>query len=161
MGRFLRLLVLGLTALVAGFYPLVAPLAHRIDQAHFDLIQDGMTRAEVEAILGAGSGKYDWAEVDHTDSLWSIQFLRLALRAASEDVKFVYVDLSGDVDVSSAIPVSINWRPLADTTEQWVSRHGAFTLHFDGQVRVISRRGPEAVRIEAPWQRWWRTLTKS
>jgi hypothetical protein len=45
-----------------GFYPLLAPTPHRIDQAHFELIQNGLTRADVEAIFGVPPGQHDWAE---------------------------------------------------------------------------------------------------
>src|SRR5262245_12472544 len=54
-----------LAALIAGitlFYPLLAPTPHRIDEAHFKLIEKGMSLAQVEAIFGVPSGNYDWAE---------------------------------------------------------------------------------------------------
>jgi hypothetical protein len=65
MRRFIvRFLLVTLVAVVIGFYPLLAPTPHRIDQAHFELIQDGMTKADVEAIFGVPPGRYDWAEPD-------------------------------------------------------------------------------------------------
>jgi hypothetical protein len=76
MRRFSRLLLLVLVAIVIGFYPLLAPTPHRIDQAHFELIQDGMTKADVEAIFGVPPGQYDWAEAD------SVAHLMRAVAAA-------------------------------------------------------------------------------
>jgi hypothetical protein len=64
MRRFSRLLLLALVAIVIGFYPLLAPTPHRIDQEHFDLIQEGMMKADVEAIFGVPAGNFDWAEPD-------------------------------------------------------------------------------------------------
>jgi hypothetical protein len=37
-------------------YPLLAPPPRRIDEAHFQLITEGMTEAEVEAIYGVPAG---------------------------------------------------------------------------------------------------------
>jgi len=38
-----------------------ASRVRRIDEAHFQLITEGMTEAEVEAIFGVPAGSYDWA----------------------------------------------------------------------------------------------------
>src|SRR6266581_1418040 len=60
--RRLRWLVaIGLVGLL-GLYPLLAPTPHRIDRAHADLIVQGMTKEQVEAIFGVPVGQYDWAE---------------------------------------------------------------------------------------------------
>ena len=56
---FLRLGIAGLTslALFLGYLWLTAP-THRIDRASFEQISDGMTQAEVEAILRVPPGKH-------------------------------------------------------------------------------------------------------
>ena len=67
MRRLLVLTILGLL----GLYPLLAPPAHRIDQAHCDRIKEGMTRQQVEGIFGVPAGDYDWAEANQR-RLWAI-----------------------------------------------------------------------------------------
>jgi len=57
--------------IVTLFYPLLAPPPHRIDEAHFQLITEGMTEAEVEAIFGVPAGSYDWAR-PQTDLIWLV-----------------------------------------------------------------------------------------
>jgi hypothetical protein len=52
-------------------YPLLAPTPHRIDEAHFQLIAEGMTEAEAGAIFGAPAGAYDWAR-PQTDMIWLV-----------------------------------------------------------------------------------------
>jgi hypothetical protein len=54
-----RLLRATITVLMTGtlfLYPLLAPASHRIDEAHFQLITEGMTEAEVEGIFGLPAG---------------------------------------------------------------------------------------------------------
>lgn len=63
MRRFISpFLLIASVVVVLGFYPLLAPTPHRIDQAHFELIKQGMAKADVEAIFGVPAGQYDWAE---------------------------------------------------------------------------------------------------
>src|SRR5262245_24874963 len=64
MRRCRKIVLVGAVVAVSFLYPLLAPTAHRIDRAHFDLIKDGLTRTDVEAIFGVPPGEYDWAEQD-------------------------------------------------------------------------------------------------
>src|SRR5437870_2426231 len=63
----LRYTKLGLLATllvgIAFFYPLLAPIRHRIDPDHFKSIRDGMSLPQVEAIIGVPPGEYG-AETD-------------------------------------------------------------------------------------------------
>jgi hypothetical protein len=147
MRRFIsRFLLIALLAVVIGFYPLLAPTPHRIDQAHFELIQEGMTQSEVAAIFGVPAGRYDWAEADYpTISLKITHKTAINLQAIETiPVKFKPIDSTGTV-----------FRFDALASERWVSRHGAFTLFFNDQGRVASRSAWTSVRIEPPWKRWW------
>jgi len=62
MRRWKQIVLALLIASIALFYPLLAPTPHRIDQGHADLIVQGMTKEQVEAIFGVPAGQYDWAE---------------------------------------------------------------------------------------------------
>src|SRR5437773_11169837 len=68
--RRLRWLVAIALVGLLGLYPLLAPTPHRIDQAHADLIVQGMTKEQVEAIFGVPAGQYDWAEQDGLGIVW-------------------------------------------------------------------------------------------
>jgi hypothetical protein len=62
--RMQRLMQATIVVLLIGtlfLYPLLAPPPHRIDESHFQLVTEGMTEAEVEAIFGVAAGSYDWA----------------------------------------------------------------------------------------------------
>jgi hypothetical protein len=64
MRNWLRLFSAVALVCLLGLYPILAPPAHRIDQAHADLIVQGMTKEQVEAIFGVPAGEYDWAELN-------------------------------------------------------------------------------------------------
>jgi hypothetical protein len=59
---------------------------------------------------------------------------------------------------------SPTWSPSRHSTSietslsRWVSRHGAFTVHFDPDGRVAWKTTGEA-KVVPPWQRCWRFLT--
>lgn len=126
---------------------LLAPRPHRIDVEHFKLIQPGMSRAEVEAIFGAPAGKYDWAEADDsavftrtvTGASFSPDGRRLVLAGTTRGFSTIRFCTGGMMD--------------------WVSRHGAFSVHFDSAGRV-SWCGAWPARILPPWQRWWQSVSK-
>jgi hypothetical protein len=61
MQRLMRSAIAVLLIGTLFLYPLLAPPPHCIDEAHFQLITEGMTEAEVEAIFGVPAGSYDWA----------------------------------------------------------------------------------------------------
>lgn len=144
-----RFALLALLVFVTFFYPLLAPTAHRIDQAHFDLIKGGMTKAEVEAIFGVPAGEYDWASVGMPPALfdivksqphvgWSIQTTEGTLRSRASD--------SGNSH-ERTIP------------HVWLGRHGVCTIHIDNRQRATEFRyfWPH-VEVEPPWNRWWARL---
>jgi hypothetical protein len=56
MRRLLRATSVVLLLGTLFLYSLLAPTPHRIDEAHFQLITEGMTEAEVEAIFGVPAG---------------------------------------------------------------------------------------------------------
>jgi hypothetical protein len=149
MGRLARLLLLAAVAGVGFVYPLLAPTQHRIDQAHFELIQGGMTKADVEAIFGVPAGRYDWAEPE--PRRYRLMISTIALAQASQ------VDVKQDKHVQTAIRFLLKSAD-AGVTETWVGRHGAFRVHFDSNDRVLWTHEDE-VRIVPPWQRWWQTLS--
>jgi hypothetical protein len=146
MRRFSRLLLLALVVAVAGVYPLLAPTPHRIDQAHFDLIEPRMTVGHVEAIFGVPAGSYDWAE-QHPYLIVMIDDFShsLGLPAAAPPGQLLW---DGRWIGESREPVL--W-------QTWICRHGAFTVGFDSQGEVL-RKQQNGTRIVPPWQRWWKVI---
>jgi hypothetical protein len=144
-----RILLAALIVLITFLYPLLAPTPHRIDQAHADLIVQGMTKDQVEAIFGVPAGAYDWAEPDSVGP-------------------FIWLDFEGDgfADVlvhsngggATLSPVLV-WNPRR-TSLTWTSRHGSFTLWFDINEQVVNNNAMTEVRIVPPWQRWWNRYWK-
>jgi hypothetical protein len=152
--RLARLALLALLVITTFPYPLLAPTAHRIDEAHFDLIADGMTKADVEAIFGVPAGKYDWATEDYSirhffpeNAEWS---------PGSEDTMVVpRLTILGRT--SHAFDGPDGHEMIRAVV--WVGRWGACTIHFDHHHRVTAARyfWPHT-RIEPPWNRWWANL---
>jgi hypothetical protein len=141
MGRFARGLLLVLLAVVVGIFPLLAPTPHRIDHDHFALIQDGMTKAEVEAIFGVPPGEYDWAEQSYAgQTLWTsaVSLMQQGDRQNQAVVRFLLASLE------------------TAATETWVSRHGAFSVQFNGDGRVVCTFSGGDTEIVPPWRHWWR-----
>ena len=131
----LRVLVPLVTVTVVFAFPLLAPTPHRIDQAHFGLIQAGMSRADVEAIFGVPPGQYGWAEQSPPASWVAIFDGTASTLWIDEKIKPFLVGWTRDVVC-------------------WVSPHGAFAINFDAQGRVRWKSSGES-RIVPPWQRWW------
>jgi hypothetical protein len=137
----LALLIVSLTF----FYPLLAPTPHRIDQAHADLIVQGMTKEQVEAIFGVPAGQYDWAEENRDAFVYfqtAISYYALSIRE----------DGAAEQIVMPVRPVKLHLH----TSMTWTSRHGSFSVRFDQDERVASKSASPQVRIVPPWQRWWR-----
>ena len=139
--------------IVTLFYPLLAPPPHRIDEAHFQLITEGMTEAEVEAIFGVPAGSYDWAR-PQTDLIWLVAVAEMQQFEvpAGRDHRIVQQELGIRITV-----------PRLDApvhkTKQWVGRHGVFAVSLDERGCVVDKHsGP--TRVEFPWQDWWRRLTE-
>jgi hypothetical protein len=145
-----RLIVLFVVGLL-GLYPLLAPPPHRIDKAHCDLIKEGMTKDEVESIFGAPPGEYDFAEQKAFRYQGLIRFAAVRRIHTTLDLSSVQVQ-----------PLTVNHyvRIWPSDWSTWTGRHGAFTVSFDEEGRVISKRGPAEVIIVPPWQRWWKKLTE-
>lgn len=141
--RLNRGLVAILVISVTLFYPLLAPTPHRIDDAHFKLIQRGMSLAQVEAIFGAAPGDYDWADADR-DSMWRIA---LALDPSPHE----YITRPR----RPGAPLPILPHEILLPTKSWISRNGFFEILFDEHGRVLSTYDlPHGVL--PPWQRAWR-----
>ena len=147
--RWRRRLIVLFTIGLLGLYPLLAPPPHRIDQAHCDLIKEGMTKDEVESIFGVPPGEYDFAE-----QKFSGYRFRVWVRATG---KSTLLDLTSVAPSSITVLESSPILPHEWST--WTGREGAFTVCFDVRGRVTSTSGPHEVTLVPPWQRWWKKLT--
>ena len=171
MRIWLRLPIAGLLALLLGFYPLLAPPAHRIDKDHFELIQKGMTLAEVEAIFCQPPGNYNWAVADGaTIWLWDAATgNKIETGAAGNIPKYqtIVVDaFSGDALWSDVVAVASSKTTktryfttlmvAVANTKTWTSRHGTCTIWFDENSRVSGKTDWEKSRVEPPWSKWWK-----
>jgi hypothetical protein len=147
MRKWLRLFSAVALVCLLGLYPLLAPPAHRIDRAHADLIVQGMTKEQVEAISGVPPGEYDWAEEAPPTR---VRVFMGRLRSFHES-KYAIKRADG-VDISHLVH-SIHDSPRTILT--WTSRHGSFMVWFDHNELVHSANSWTEVRIVPPWQRWW------
>jgi len=137
MQRLMRATVVVLLTVTLFLYPLLAPPPHRIDEAHFQLITEGMTEAEVKAIFGVPAGSYDWAR-PKMEAIYV-----LALAKADLEILAHFERLS-----------------KGHETQRWLSRRGAFAVSFDEHGRVVGKRHIGSTQVEFPWQGWWRKLTR-
>jgi hypothetical protein len=152
IGRIGRAAVLLAAVAILFFYPFVAPPAHRIDQAHFDMVKGGMTEAEVDGIFGVPAGDYDWA-VANPQHLWlDIDYFSTgrSWTIASPPRQFILLHFD-----------DVTW--ISGTNlghfKTWTSRHGSFQIGFNTDGRVSFTQGLGATTIEPPWTRWWRQWT--
>jgi hypothetical protein len=141
-----RLLLIAFVAAVVGLYPLLAPTAHRIDQERFELIQEGMTRADVEALFGAPPGRYDGADakLDH----FYIMFAKGQVMA-----------MDADFSLAANWPAALHRAARSAVSATWVSRHGAFTVAFDDHDRLAWKSSSGSL-VVPPWQRWWQAIRR-
>jgi len=174
--RFRRGLLVALVALVAFFYPLLAPTPHRIDETHFKLIEQGMSRAQVEAIFGVPPGEYDWAEADGA-ALGYFQ-AAIALSVRTPPASPVFIDIGSDKTLLgnplvitagseakwSDVIGTINGIQLGTPRNQirywiafdpsrgrtWTSRHGTFEIQFGDNDLVTWTNHHSEVRIVRP-----------
>lgn len=173
MRRFCkRGLPVGLFLLVTFFYPLLAPPAHRIDEAHFEQINVGMSLEDVESRFGAPAGSYDWAVPEHTIFPPSLALVvRAPSRVHTSIVSEVVVArASNDAmvwDLSNLQPSKLNvnrvvWTVnyLSPNSRSWTSRHGTCTIHFDANDRVAGKSGWGETRLEPPWHNWRKWFSK-
>jgi hypothetical protein len=144
-----RILLTALIVSITFLYPLLAPTPHRIDRDHADLIVQGMTKRQVEAIFAVPAGQYDWAETDGLtwfdfdgDGWTNLLVANYAAAAGGAQAAILVVEAPGRTSLT------------------WTSRHGAFMVWFDQQDRVVSTNSWTEVRIVPPWQRWWSRFWK-
>lgn len=144
----------GLTiALLAGvtfFYPLLAPIPHRIDEVHLKMIRNGMSLAEVESIFGVPPGEYDSAEWDHEALLEAF------------GSRQTYGGFQWENEMTSwRSPRPIEWGIWQEEQKRckgWTSRHGSFSVYFDTNGLVRSTGYSNCVRVVPPWERLRRFL---
>ena len=169
MRKWLRLLIAALLAGLVGFYPLLAPPVHRIDKHHAELVRQGMTFADVEAIFGQPPGNYDWAVADHgVIRLWDVAkgaafnkkgYVVLGMDAGISNTLWTEVAATGRGRRQQAQYVTTLFlgMPTGGNTKTWTSRHGTCTVWFDGDGRVAGTVTDWGnTRIEPPWRKWWK-----
>jgi len=121
----LRFGIVGLTslALFLGYLWLTAP-THRIDRASFEQISDGMTQAEVEAILRAPPGKHSSASA------------MIESQLADGSTCGVAVDEIWPTDEDLQAPVKEAGRRAA----LWAGDRGMIMIVFDAGNRVTEKQ---------------------
>ena len=146
MRRLLLLTLLGLL----GLYPLLAPPAHRIDQAHCDRITVGMTRQQVEAIFGVPEGDYDWAEADQ-QGVWKFAVLmrrhryHRMLEAIVEVNSAPQALVINEVNVETSLDRTIRFQQAERSTEwtlgELAAAPASHTLIQDGVIAPLNLTG--------------------
>ena len=169
MTKWLRVLIAAALLGLLGFYPLLAPPPHRIDEQHFELIQKGMALADVEAIFGQPPGNYDWAVADDVGvGLWrgaaaayTLNFFNsstIVVDAFSSDS--LWVDLttatSPNATKTRFVTTIFLHSRIPGNVKTWTSRHGSCTIWFDEQERVSHKTDWQESRVEPPWNKWWK-----
>jgi hypothetical protein len=146
---------------VTFLYPLLAPLPHRIDEQHFKLIQNGMSCAEVENILGAPPGEYDWMEFDgeafqKRKLEWIFTLAssesNLDLTVGSRVIRKIYSSNGGVIGVVTIVPDK-------SKVKQWTARFGSIEIEFSNNDKVLVGTFRRDVRLVTPWNRWWTNST--
>ena len=133
------------------------------------MIVQGLTRAQVESVLGVPAGNYDWAESDRV-LLWSeVTFLsgstiinEVPLLGMEKRTAEVLIGSSGSSRpaLQGAIANAVSgstvriWGFGSHSQATWTGRHGALTVWFDDQERVISTSFSPDVKIVPPWKKW-------
>ena len=142
------LVAVALVALTLLLPLLLSP--HRIDEAHRNLIREGMTAADVENIFGVPAGTYDWAVLDERDGRRLAYYRVLALYEQAIAIKSAQT--SPTAKQLAKVFRNSNW---AENARTWTSRHGSVTIYFNQAGQVTWLSGWEKVRIEPPWKKWW------
>lgn len=137
MQRCLRLAAAMVFVGVVFFFPLLAPIAHRIDDPHFSMIRRGMSRSDVEAIFGVKPGAYDGL-------------------AMSPLTVYGHLDWAGP----EPVPCQVAGARNDESTGWWIAEQGVYKiLFYDGVVcqgDFVGRPIQQPLLI-----RWWETLKRS
>ena len=151
--RLSRCLTIVLLAAIALFFPLLAS-PHRIDEAHRNMIRDGMTIAEVENIFGVPAGTYDWAVVESEARNHYYEVLMAHMETQYRELA------RNNQKIPLAVAVETPRRRIAfgDRIQSWTSRHGSVIIGFDESGLVSWVSGWHRVRVEPPWNKWWKKL---
>jgi len=173
MRKWPRLSIAGMLICLVGLYPLLAPPAHHIDKDHFDLIQNGMTLAEIESIFGQPAGNYDWAEAESSNA-WLFEWtLTTAAWDVAKNRSYAVVLTESNLDTAAtawiadgskfATPRTVIWTEFAGQLHSahnkgWTSRHGACTIGFDRRGLVAYKSSWGESRVVPPWQGWWKKI---
>ena len=150
---------------VTVLYPLLAPPAHRIDNAHRVLIREGMTLADVESVFGVPAGAYDWAVASprpghlHTALIYLVRQQRAI--AAQEVLMAPAPSTPEGSTAARLIKLTYDRLELAHDTRTWTGRHGSVSIGFDDAGRITWIDSVQDTRRDPPWNRWWRKLTGS
>ena len=149
----------GLVVACLGVVTLLMPLlvsSHRIDEAHRNLILDGMTVAEVEDIFGAPAGVYDWAVVDESLSVKYATYRALIYLARMQEAEAANQEQIRYYAPARALKLKLRRLALEGTTNKtWTSRHGSVTVSFDHDGRVVLVGDWMTTHLEPPWKKWW------
>src|SRR5215475_126609 len=109
--RLSQCLMIVLLATITLFFPLLAS-PHRIDEAHRDLIREGLTAAEVESIFGVPAGTYDWAVAEDSYKLQYTRYLihihRAELQLLDLENQKLEVPLAAAVEPRRKRPAATN-----------------------------------------------------
>jgi hypothetical protein len=171
MRKWPRVLIAGLIIGQLGPYPLLAPPAHRIDTAHFERIQNGMTLAEVESIFGQPAGNYDWAVAEANETaIWNLSSPTTSVSGFRYSTTIAVDSFSNDstwIDLNTTVlPIKTSRRHyttvfgglIGSDNKTWTSRHGSGAIWFDENLRVTGKSGWGESRIEPPWSKWWKKI---
>ena len=171
--RRLRLsLPVGLLLLVTFFYPMLAPTAHRIDEAHFEQISVGMTLEEVESRFGTPAGSYDWAVAkDPSIVFWDVAtglvvnegqtISSVTVNPAADDaIVWEFRSAQRSQKLYTSLVTSFTLQHRSSISRTWTSRHGTCTIYFDEHNRVTCKTGWGESRLEPPWHNWRKWLSK-
>jgi hypothetical protein len=169
--RCSRGLLVALLLMILFFFPMLAPPVHRIDSDHFALIRNGMSLDEVELILGVPAGRYDWAvpksrsiviwDSFSTDNVpnFTLTSTTFPLTIDASQVSATAIVTAVDFD-SDGMPDLVIAGSRVGRQVRWISRHGAGTIWFDEQRRVIGKSSWGETSIEPPWHNWRKWFKK-
>jgi hypothetical protein len=165
MRRFWKLALLAMLLVgITFFYPLLAPIHHRIEPAHFQLIRDGMTLQQVEAILGAPPGEYG-AKSDGRIARHLLPTMYDAQQIAAWRQKLSEIARQRDGRPSPELeyllpmhppPLGVDWQRV----RTWASPRGTISVGLGQEDRIYLLHSSTDVRIVPPWQDWWNRYWK-